>query len=303
MLSTADEDGVVGASVGGLAHLSRVTRDECAAALETFLNPDPDSRSENDDGRRIEKVEGGWRVINIQKYRDMRTKKQVREAEKKARWRESVDTVDSPPASTLSTVEEEEDSDLDSSSPSSPPPSGNIVERNQAAFDAFDILPAEFLDDYSELLRRVTAAGGSGQAWGAEIRVSVDGMHGQPRSPEEIGQTIRDFNAAGADLSLRLFRGYLRGNGSQSPDRGSGERSGGKNTGLMAASDLLKRVQKEKDWSTGRAGAKKDWRDRFSEPELRVIDAIGFDRIMADDPKTRGILQAQTAKMLTELSQ
>lgn len=61
MLALADQFGVVEASVGGLADLSRVSKEDCQKAIEKFLAPDPDSRSMEYDGRRIERVEGGWK--------------------------------------------------------------------------------------------------------------------------------------------------------------------------------------------------------------------------------------------------
>lgn len=82
MLATADEHGIVSASVGGLAHVSRVRKAECAKALETFLAPDEDSRTPDNDGRRIERVDGGWLILNHRKYRDLRTSKQVVDAER-----------------------------------------------------------------------------------------------------------------------------------------------------------------------------------------------------------------------------
>lgn len=87
MLATADKNGFVAGSIGGLAHVSRVSRLKCVQALEKFLAPDDDSRTKTDDGRRIEAVDGGWRIINHKKYRDMRTEDQVKEAERKANWR------------------------------------------------------------------------------------------------------------------------------------------------------------------------------------------------------------------------
>lgn len=70
MMVMADRDGVVEASVPGLANRAGVTREECDEALEMFLSPDPDSRTPDEEGRRIRKVDGGWELINHSKYRD-----------------------------------------------------------------------------------------------------------------------------------------------------------------------------------------------------------------------------------------
>src|SRR5216117_648729 len=69
MLAMAGREGIVDASVPGLADRARVTREECEAALETLSKPDIDSRSQEFEGRRIEKVDGGWFILNYGKYR------------------------------------------------------------------------------------------------------------------------------------------------------------------------------------------------------------------------------------------
>jgi hypothetical protein len=71
MLALADKNGEVTATIPGLADMARVSRDDCEAALKIFLSPDPDSRSEDSEGRRIEQIDGGWELINHAKYRKM----------------------------------------------------------------------------------------------------------------------------------------------------------------------------------------------------------------------------------------
>lgn len=69
MLAMADINGRVLASIPGLAHTAGVTIEECEAALKTFLNPDPYSRTKTDEGRRIKEVEGGWVLVNYASHR------------------------------------------------------------------------------------------------------------------------------------------------------------------------------------------------------------------------------------------
>ncbi len=90
MLAMADQFGVVTASVGGLAHRARVSRDATLAALDVLSSPDSDSKDPSNDGRRIATLEdgGGWVVLNHQKYRELRTPKQVADAKRVADWRE-----------------------------------------------------------------------------------------------------------------------------------------------------------------------------------------------------------------------
>lgn len=79
MLAAADRDGLVEASVPGLASLARVGLKETEAALNRFLTPDKYSRSSEYEGRRIEAVDGGWRILNYEKYRQRMSAEDVRE--------------------------------------------------------------------------------------------------------------------------------------------------------------------------------------------------------------------------------
>ena len=72
MLALADRNGYVAASIPGLAHLARVSIPEAETALAAFGAPDPYSRTPDHEGRRIEAVAGGWRLLNHGAYRARR---------------------------------------------------------------------------------------------------------------------------------------------------------------------------------------------------------------------------------------
>jgi hypothetical protein len=69
MLAMVDRDGIVRASVPGLADRAKVGIEECKAALIKFKQPDEYSRSKEYDGRRIVDADGGWLLLNHAKYR------------------------------------------------------------------------------------------------------------------------------------------------------------------------------------------------------------------------------------------
>lgn len=71
MLALADRDGIVSASVPGLATLARIAVEPCRGALTFLESPDKDSRTPDHEGRRIEKIDGGWKILNHGKYRAM----------------------------------------------------------------------------------------------------------------------------------------------------------------------------------------------------------------------------------------
>lgn len=83
MLAMADRHGRVWASIPGLANRARVPTEDCRSALDTFLAPDRDSRTEAHEGRRIEPIDGGWKLLNHQKYRDIRDEESIKETKRK----------------------------------------------------------------------------------------------------------------------------------------------------------------------------------------------------------------------------
>lgn len=79
LLAMADARGEVSASVPGLADRAKVTLDECLEALERFRSPDQWSRTKEYEGRRIEDIDGGWRILNYLSYRAERDEERRRE--------------------------------------------------------------------------------------------------------------------------------------------------------------------------------------------------------------------------------
>ena len=71
MLALADKNGEVQGSIPGLARIAGVPIDDCRASICKFLSPDPDSRTKDDEGKRIEEIDGGWVLLNHSKYRGM----------------------------------------------------------------------------------------------------------------------------------------------------------------------------------------------------------------------------------------
>ena len=70
MLAMANKHGEVMTSIPGLADFAKVSLEECLTALKTLKEPDQYSRTPDNEGRRIEDIPGGWRILNFLKYRD-----------------------------------------------------------------------------------------------------------------------------------------------------------------------------------------------------------------------------------------
>ncbi len=92
MLAMKNADGMIFASVIGLADRAKVSPDECRTALQIFLSPDPDDTSKVEDGRRIREIQGGWQIINHDLYRFSTEAKREFWRQQKAEQRAQADS-------------------------------------------------------------------------------------------------------------------------------------------------------------------------------------------------------------------
>src|SRR5208282_3699278 len=97
LLAMSDKHGEVSASIPGLADRARISIEHTLAALEVLMSPDPWSRSVDSEGRRVEEIGGGWRLINYTKYRRIRDdderKEYMRNYMRKRRSKQDVSNV------------------------------------------------------------------------------------------------------------------------------------------------------------------------------------------------------------------
>lgn len=74
LLVSMDQDGFAQfACVDNLGLTACVDLEDCIDAVRTLESPDPNSSDPDNEGRRIERVPGGWIVLNAEKYREMGT--------------------------------------------------------------------------------------------------------------------------------------------------------------------------------------------------------------------------------------
>lgn len=79
ILALTDQDGYCAASVPGLANMARLSVDDTVQALSKLEAPDQYSRTTSNEGRRLQKVDGGWLVLNHGLYRDRERAEKRRE--------------------------------------------------------------------------------------------------------------------------------------------------------------------------------------------------------------------------------
>lgn len=108
LLSRASREGLIDETPQALAAAIGVPVETLTTCIRDFMDPDPDSRSQENDGRRLalidERRSWGWKIINHGKYREKARKKQYddartesgNDAERKRTERASRDVPTSP---------------------------------------------------------------------------------------------------------------------------------------------------------------------------------------------------------------
>ena len=91
LLAMADQNGEAEIATPGLARMAGLTIEETERGLVDLSSPDKFSRTKEHEGRRIEEIPGGWRLLNHPKYRakmgadDRREYKAAKQREYRAR--------------------------------------------------------------------------------------------------------------------------------------------------------------------------------------------------------------------------
>lgn len=114
MLAMADKNGRVFGSIPGLANRARVTVQEAESALQRFKSPDKYSRTytEECEGRRIEDIDGGWRLLNHAKYRALQDEETNKEA-KRRWWHENKEQLEKTRKARSHSIQAEADTEAE----------------------------------------------------------------------------------------------------------------------------------------------------------------------------------------------
>jgi hypothetical protein len=131
LIAAMDEDGFCAfASIPNLAHRARLSVEETTAGIESLEAADPNSSDPDNDGRRVERVQGGWIVLNAKKYREMVTRTVVREQTRArvARHREKRNGNADVTASNEKVTPSEADTNAEAEAKSHSPTNGASLE-------------------------------------------------------------------------------------------------------------------------------------------------------------------------------
>jgi len=214
-LAMADQDGFVRASPTGLARMANVPMEDCRKALDILTRPDPDSSTPDQEGRRLEKVDGGWHIVNYGKYRELRhtedRREQVRQAVRRHRSKKSTDGNQCKPdvingnqckprkaqADTYAEAEAKAQAEAKGvdTSVSAASSRGSVVFANP---------------DHQAAYESVLSGARSPLSVDATIHAIVGGMHGKAYPLDLIGQAIVEILAANGTFSPNGLRAFCR---------------------------------------------------------------------------------------------
>lgn len=88
LLILCDTEGYVGAAIPGIARAAGVSLDQAREALSLFMLPDPDSRTQKDEGRRLEPADRGFRILNFREHLDRLSIERTKARDRVRRFRD-----------------------------------------------------------------------------------------------------------------------------------------------------------------------------------------------------------------------
>jgi len=197
----ADKNGFVDMTAEALSRRTTVPLSIIEVGLATLTQPDPDSRSPEEEGRRIVPIDPsrswGWRVVNYEHYRKIRTEEERREYHKnysrqrRAKAKHDNTVIERQPDNTATTettnssmvevevkVEVEAGAALKAATPTA---------AVSAMADTFT--DPVHRDAYLELRRTAPQPA----LLDGEIRALLTGMRGKEFAPEDVGQALVDI--------------------------------------------------------------------------------------------------------------
>jgi hypothetical protein len=248
MIVLADRMGILDMTPEAISRRTGIPFEIISEGIVWLEKPDPKSRSKKEEGRRIIPLSAdrdwGWRIVNHEEYRKLRSQEERREydAERKRREREEAkrkaaksadpepDLADVPSGDVTPASEDVRDIVDDSGRPEMSAMSNNSSmqyalsrkqELQQHADNTREVAsvtadePAIKLHEFSNPAHHAAYVQLRGSA---KVPAAIDavitriqtGMHGQPFGLDTIGAALVELSANGQPFNSLLLRGYCR---------------------------------------------------------------------------------------------
>lgn len=229
MLAMADSRDVFESSIPGLADFARITIEQAEDAIRRLSDPDKYSRTEEYEGRRIEKVDGGWHILNRAKFRDKLGQgslpdeasmkpSAVRMRRLRERQKGDGDVEPSQPSQPSQSVTERHTGVTVSTSPSPVFDPEKEDQKQKPVGREIDWLPADWLTAFGRFQESIVGlvrSASSPFAVTQTLQMHLDGELGHEKAtPEQLGLAVQQYIAGGLSdggrFNARHFAGYVR---------------------------------------------------------------------------------------------
>lgn len=203
ILCHADKEGVVDRTCRAIADETGLSLRRVEAAVVSLESPDEQSRSRNDDGRRLKRIDPertwGWKIVNYLHYKDLRSeldrREQNKEAQKRRRQQMSADVSKRQQTSAQSAkVEVEAEVDI-----STVNVNGKRLWKDKTDYEKAK--PPE-INDYGDIENPANDP--------ILVAITVTGERGKMGWGHWLKQLNRARKALGREQADRLFRGCLK---------------------------------------------------------------------------------------------
>lgn len=204
-LAKCNKHGEVYGSVPGIARLANVTLEESQSAIKTLLAPDKWSRTPDNDGRRIEAIDGGWVILNHSKFDAIRGSEERKAY--KAQWdRENRGNRPNSSNRTPPTTPDNPDTKPTNPTPpvSSQQSAGTKKKKTAPKVDLLKGVSEQVARDFKELRSRLRAP------------ITETAVQGIEREAKKAGITLEQALAACCERGWRGFKAEWVVNGSKS---------------------------------------------------------------------------------------
>jgi hypothetical protein len=181
-IAAMDETGFAPfAALGNLASRAHVSLEAAKVAVGILESPDPESSDPENDGRRIEKIPGGWMILNAGKYREIVTRANSQEknrervrrfrAKKKAQSNDDImngnaanglqsalpqDVEPTPPQTALNSPESDSGVGEGAGTPATPP-TRQCAQASPQKFELPTWIPTDLWLGFEEMRKTIRA--------------------------------------------------------------------------------------------------------------------------------------------------
>jgi hypothetical protein len=155
MLILADQDGAVDMTIPAIARRTTIPREIIERGVVALMEPDPDSRTPTEEGRRLVPLADGrtwgWRIVNYVKYRQIKREEDRREYHReywhKRKLKDSTETQQPQPSQPIAYTEAKAKAEAETKAEEKTPRKRSARQASPASIVSIDVLMQDGLSE------------------------------------------------------------------------------------------------------------------------------------------------------------